>query len=282
MGPRPDGRGRCGAGTSNDVRRTLQWGRGRMAAEGRGAGHCGHFHVHLQWGRGRMAAEGDAPPDDRVLTVAFNGAAAGWPRKAPVVVVPRQDSYLQWGRGRMAAEGMSKRPPLKARVVPSMGPRPDGRGRRPGPHGGSPGTLAFNGAAAGWPRKAGRHRVRPRRHGPSMGPRPDGRGRRRRRGRREAAPHLQWGRGRMAAEGCNSRTRRRATAAFNGAAAGWPRKAAASCSSTASAPTFNGAAAGWPRKGRPPAMPARAEALQWGRGRMAAEGVARARAPASV
>ena len=61
----------------------LQWGRGRMAAEG---GQCGkRFRAQewLQWGRGRMAAEGVAPGPLRTAGVG-----------------------LQWGRGRMAAEGV--------------------------------------------------------------------------------------------------------------------------------------------------------------------------------
>ena len=202
MGPRPDGRGRLVGGDAiqdevytafngaaagwprKDVNElgaapalVLQWGRGRMAAEG----PCQFFPPpagrYLQWGRGRMAAEGSALLVWSWVLMSFNGAAAGWPRKEVAAGLPQQG------------------------VMPSMGPRPDGRGR---------------GFQAGL-QAAGQD--------PSMGPRPDGGGRVPRRQRLSEDGHLQWGRGRMAAEG---RT----------------------CTHLRSA--------GW--------------TLQWGRGRMAAEG----------
>ena len=208
----------------------------------------------------------------------FNGAAAGWPRKAivPVRTDPRKFS-LQWGRGRMAAEGSPRSSTPAWGRAASMGPRPDGRGRpfgvltfsfgsslqwgrgRMAAEGRVVGLVVaalagFNGAAAGWPRKD--------------------------HGARRA--HRQHDR-------------------FNGAAAGWPRKGkyAQICSSAQTG--FNGAAAGWPRKehagnskgygadasmgprpdgrGRPynDAAAAVVNTLQWGRGRMAAEGNRRAR-----
>ena len=131
----------------------LQWGRGRMAAEGSplsavygrpvasmGPRPDGRGRIRprtastpttaLQWGRGRMAAEGLHAGGRGGKHTSFNGAAAGWPRKAD-------------GRARLHW----------AAVHASMGPRPDGRGR--------------------WPchvRACIRSRA-------SMGPRPDGRGR---------------------------------------------------------------------------------------------------------
>ena len=110
------------------------------------------------------------------------------------------------------------------------------------------GCGGFNGAAAGWPRKVGGEA----------------------RGHRNV--ELQWGRGRMAAEGPpktkrygddrfasmgprpdgRGRTELPAniaqTVCFNGAAAGWPRKEAWPAPQRCQALGFNGAAAGWPRK----------------------------------
>ena len=61
MGPRPDGRGRRYPGcVLLYLADRLQWGRGRMAAEGRDQPLLVELDVALQWGRGRMAAEGGA------------------------------------------------------------------------------------------------------------------------------------------------------------------------------------------------------------------------------
>ena len=59
---------------------------------------------------------------------------------------------------------------------------------------------------------------------------------------------LQWGRGRMAAEGARARGAWLSVACFNGAAAGWPRKDLPAADLTRYTGSFNGAAAGWPRK----------------------------------
>ena len=109
----------------------------------------------------------------------------------------------------------------------------------------------------------------------SMGPRPDGRGRL---ANAEIAlmalNGLQWGRGRMAAEGANGWRRCPTCDGFNGAAAGWPRKVRKACLAQPLVARFNGAAAGWPRKDVYTAKDAaRNGMLQWGRGRMAAEGM---------
>ena len=58
MGPRPDGRGRRRPGQPGIGSVTRQWGRGRMAAEGRSAEMPASAICARQWGRGRMAAEG--------------------------------------------------------------------------------------------------------------------------------------------------------------------------------------------------------------------------------
>ena len=202
MGPRPDGRGRIRA----------------AAVETRG--------MRLQWGRGRMAAEGTSCRRAHPLHIGFNGAAAGWPRKVRGGGRAHPLPFLlQWGRGRMAAEGLwryfrhHRRSCFNGAAAgwPRKGPSRPWRRR---------GSWGFNGAAAGWPRKGpspagakilsplqwGRGRMAAEGGRPghalhagraSMGPRPDGRGRAPRGGR---AWLKRYG--------------------FNGAAAGWPRKAA--------------------------------------------------------
>ena len=269
-----------------------------------------------------MAAEGRY----RTMLVAaiprVNGAATGWPRKAAY------DTWLQisktarqWGRDRMAAEGALRNDPAAPARGASMGPRPDGRGR-------ATGTTTWQ-----W------------RSWASMGPRPDGRGRCR--GPRGSCRRTsrQWGRDRMAAEGCAAGCVPGCSWCVNGAATGWPRKACPSCGiilflvpasmgprpdgrgrrtrgvltmhaflrqwgrdrmaaegkrahgGPIGPPCVNGAATGWPRKGLcPPQCPCRPSASmgprpdgrgrvnalseivqhlvrQWGRDRMAAEGV---------
>ena len=299
MGPRPDGRGRrtplraCRPPAACFNGAAAGWPRKELAsanASPRGLGFNGAaagwprkadgwsdnpLPNGLQWGRGRMAAEGGP-----VMTsyhaeyVGFNGAAAGWPRKGVGIRDPDPNKPLQWGRGRMAAEGR-RRGACRSTTSGFNGaaagwPRKVARAAREWVK-----DWGFNGAAAGWPRKAGRRGLSSR--GParfngaaagwprkvvdvimgrlvtsaSMGPRPDGRGR----------PHI-WCR------------RPRATSCFNGAAAGWPRKGALRAAPRRRHRCFNGAAAGWPRKApSPPARRRCCTLLQWGRGRMAAEGV---------
>ena len=211
------------------ARTRLQWGRGRMAAEGTERARPLSTDCLLQWGRGRMAAEGR-----RRIGLPDRACAAS--------MGPRPD-----GRGRAMRSCLSGR----IATMASMGPRPDGRGRLPVPSLPLIEIVGFNGAAAGWPRKAcglcrpfrplflasmgprpdgrGRRalfRLGKRRHGASMGPRPDGRGRLRRalpdpvQAPASMGPRPD-GRGRQRrAWRC-----RRPCNGFNGAAAGWPRKA---------------------------------------------------------
>ena len=156
MGPRPDGRGRAGPTARRAPLKTRQWGRGRMAAEGgmpaqpKGAGHGCVNGAAAGWPRkGDNTAAGDT------LTARVNGAAAGWPRKAVSATRWRyRFTRRQWGRGRMAAEG--RRPAIIGRSLnaASMGPRPDGRGRRSTRCASPTAYSRVNGAAAGWPRKA--------------------------------------------------------------------------------------------------------------------------------
>ena len=201
-----------------------------------------------------------------------NGAAAGWPRKA----APAAPTARTAGPVNGAAAGW----PRKAEIIrgtlenyrPSMGPRPDGRGRS---------ATGFWVGCGLLSRQWGRGRMAaegviadPARNAdgmPSMGPRPDGRGR---------LFRLAWAR--------PHRT-------VNGAAAGWPRKVqtgegvhavrfpsmgprpdgrgrSVARTGISGSPSVNGAAAGWPRKARSLSESLRLASRQWGRGRMAAEG----------
>ena len=212
--------------------------------------------MQLQWGRGRMAAEGGKGRLDRRRSPRrFNGAAAGWPRKGGHAnaglrgnaglqwgrgrMAAEGGEYLgrrfgvlllQWGRGRMAAEGTSGTGRGQEGGDASMGPRPDGRGRSMTGHGRTYASKCFNGAAAGWPRKVAKQ-------GPFAA----------------VPPGLQWGRGRMAAEGCGIRRGlRRHDASMGPRPDGRGRRICSSPSPNALC--FNGAAAGWPRKA--PVIPA--------------------------
>ena len=228
-----------------------QWGRDRMAAEGRRSlGRArriaGVNGAATGWPRKaqRTAANFFAP-------CRVNGAATGWPRKAPAArraysslfasMGPRPDGrgramitrhssapspWRQWGRDRMAAEG--RRTPATARHCPhaSMGPRPDGRGRC---------LVRASWISTTLPA--------------SMGPRPDGRGR--------TAYHMSG---------------RTCTRGVNGAATGWPRKAEGTGVRAQAAPASMGPRPdGRGRSFREDKTFTEAE-RQWGRDRMAAEG----------
>ena len=274
MGPRPDGRGRrrrgfprrlaaCVNGAAagwprKAAARTLRR-RGPLRVNGAAAGWPRKAYTG-QWSLLDAPASMGPRPDGRGRSGSthtsstpgsVNGAAAGWPRKVHArVAVWDRANRRQWGRGRMAAEGIECGRCRDHATRASMGPRPDGRGRRPRPEmKRAPSEIASMG-----PRPDGRGRCflppppthpRP----ASMGPRPDGRGR--------PSPPVgpspgavrQWGRGRMAAEG----------------RAGRP--------SADQGRSVNGAAAGWPRKGMRAIVSGAYPSLrQWGRGRMAAEG----------
>ena len=188
---------------------------------------------------------------------------------------------------------------LLRRMEASMGPGPDGPGKRCARTCPPARDHSFNGAGAGWPRKTeraaavravlerlqwGRGRMAPEN---CCGSLTDGRG-----------SKLQWGRGRMAPENRPNRARiTRTLMRFNGAGAGWPRKTPGSGRGWRSACRFNGAGAGWPRKTRQTprqsrynpccfngagagwprktkslaGRPVNLIVLQWGRGRMAPE-----------
>ena len=227
-----------------------QWGRDRMAAEGADPHFPGSNRCWRQWGRDRMAAEGCMAPNVHVTYMGVNGAATGWPRKVgghvrahvrPNVASmgPRPD-----GRGRRDVPRQND-----GAASASMGPRPDGRGRVLAGQG-TFDAPSVNGAATGWPRKG-------------------------------SVPadfvfldERQWGRDRMAAEGCTGGRSPSATPRVNGAATGWPRKEV----HVAAGRVIQLLASMGPRPdGRGRTVRAdwrqRLDRRQWGRDRMAAEGL---------
>ena len=201
MGPRPDGRGKLRGGAAREPTIGVrQWGRGQTAAES----------VHVEQAAARQAVASMGPrPDGRgkaggaqspsARAGSVNGAAARRPRKGRPHPCIFRGSRRQWGRGQTAAEsvrrarrrragwcvnGAAARRPRKGsgrsarrdRLPASMGPRPDGRGKReareflnarPGrqwgrgqtaaesrrPTSGFRSALRVNGAAARRPRK---------------------------------------------------------------------------------------------------------------------------------
>ena len=249
MGPRPDGRGRsteCSTGSATGSVNGAATGWPRK-------GTCGG------WGGGSACS--------------VNGAATGWPRKDGIQPFPGLGPLgRQWGRDRMAAEG-AQADPILGGLCASMGPRPDGRGRL-GPLRGAGWIVS----ASMGPRPDGRGRfvIQPSLAWPgpaSMGPRPDGRGRAVLPSMVTATLKRQWGRDRMAAEGSPPAMPAPTAASVNGAATGWPRKAAAARTTRRCRRRVNGAATGWPRKAfSAPGQLSLGSLRQWGRDRMAAEG----------
>ncbi len=155
MGPRPEGRGNPGP----DCRRSrrsptfngaaarrprkhsiigavriavagLQWGRGPKAAETKVAHHLARGVGRPSMGprpegRGNRAIHSPISP----APLPFNGAAARRPRKPPAPTrQPPAYDVLQWGRGPKAAETAVSDLAQHVKDVPSMGPRPEGRG----------------------------------------------------------------------------------------------------------------------------------------------------------
>ena len=202
-----------------------------------------------QWGRGQTAAERSTTTRTAGMRTRVNGAAAKRPRKVHAHDITRRSplqrqwgrgqtaaeraqrihesalcSRRQWGRGQTAAESAKPRgKPRRCRRA-SMGPRPNGRGKKTDTPDGSvwwqrqwgrgqtaaerrrtaqrtsAGSRRVNGAAAKRPRKGrrqGRRRPNPR---ASMGPRPNGRGKAAALARAAVRAWRQWGRGQTAAE----------------------------------------------------------------------------------
>ena len=277
MGPRPDGRGRA---SPSSLPSSHVWSfNGAAAGWPRKAPLCPPATCagcRLQWGRGRMAAEGNRKAQSPPPPHCFNGAAAGWPRKE-CSRGPHLASHTSFNG---AAAGWPRKVcdhgrPARGRSA-SMGPRPDGRGRPPAPP-----LLASILMASMGPRPDGRGRlflcraVR-RALAASMGPRPDGRGRRGAGAMTFEDASLQWGRGRMAAEGGAGRHGGDGDrlASMGPRPDGRGRRAATSLQAAGLVASMGPRPDGRGR-GIPQPWIAHPHQLQWGRGRMAAEGLRR-------
>ena len=81
MGPRPEGRGRCGTGVVIDVLGLrLQWGHGPKAVDGGAPPICvPSARPRLQWGHGPKAVDGAPPIRTLMMSIGFNGATARRP-----------------------------------------------------------------------------------------------------------------------------------------------------------------------------------------------------------
>ena len=131
MGPRPLGRGKDATGPVPVRPSGRRWGRGLSAAE---RVPCRLRHLRIcarRWGRGLSAAESLGMPTGWRWQTSVDGAAASRPRKVGRRCYSKILKLRRWGRGLSAAESRRRRP---ARRPPraSMGPRPLGRGKRPG------------------------------------------------------------------------------------------------------------------------------------------------------
>ena len=147
---------------------------------GRGKSSSGNMpllYALLQWGRGQTAAErAQAEQAGAPRYYGFNGAAAKRPRKVHQGQYGLQKLLASMGP-RPNGRGKLSRPWSLAVIRPaSMGPRPNGRGKLfPQIH--HPCQIpCFNGAAAKRPRKGGPPAGRNVQGKASMGPRPNGRG----------------------------------------------------------------------------------------------------------
>ena len=129
MGPRPLGRGRRSAEIWRGAALDRQWGRDLSAAEG---------PILFGAALPRPPVNGAATSRPRKARFArrsapcrppVNGAATSRPRKALIFDWdPPQIDHRQWGRDLSAAEGLRLKS-LCDGPLPSMGPRPLGRGR---------------------------------------------------------------------------------------------------------------------------------------------------------
>ena len=130
MGPRPNGRGKSTYIMTPLRRGRRQWGRGQTAAERCSTGTVRSISPSTrQWGRGQTAAERPRAAQFAERRPGVNGAAAKRPRKV------RGDRHVDPHGGA------------------SMGPRPNGRGKRAGRAICFRSPSCVNGAAAKRPRK---------------------------------------------------------------------------------------------------------------------------------
>ena len=154
MGPRPDGRGKAGAGMDSLDGPAASMGP-RPDGRGKGVGLVSvvRYPARVNGAAARRPRKGAPGGTWPRLARGVNGAAARRPRKGVQALPPLpRVARRQWGRGQTAAERRPAGHRVRGGARASMGPRPDGRG------------------------KTGRGRQGDRQRGASMGPRPDGRG----------------------------------------------------------------------------------------------------------
>ena len=182
MGPRPDGRGKWQTQQAPQPPASRQWGRGQTAAESRlPTRSCPRRRPGVNGAAARRPRKVDHLDNN-----SRNNDASMGPRpdgrgkqKARALAIPPH-LRRQWGRGQTAAESrmraVCQQSPLRQRqwgrgqtaaesrraertvitCMASMGPRPDGRGKRPPATPPDSASCRVNGAAARRPRKAGR------------------------------------------------------------------------------------------------------------------------------
>ena len=227
MGPRPDGRGKGGGAPK--VERVLPASMGPRPD-----------------GRGKCEPSRAVSPAPRV-----NGAAARRPRKARPRPPALASILRQWGRGQTAAESWRHQGRPCQGLSASMGPRPDGRGKRLRLGGGRGRAIA------------------------SMGPRPDGRGKLDARDGDPGGGRRQWGRGQTAAERGRPRSPRASTSQRQ-----WGRGQTAAERDRSGAAYILGNMRQWGRGQTAaesrcaPCTPRAGLSRQWGRGQTAAESLA--------
>ena len=131
MGPRPRGRGISKRPHEIDQRLLLQWGRDRAVAELKHDGHSREFRRPFNGAataRSRNCQNGTSTPQP--------GYPLQWGRDravAELMGAHRQRgehscAKLQWGRDRAVAELLKQEVLCDPVFLPSMGPRPRGRG----------------------------------------------------------------------------------------------------------------------------------------------------------
>ena len=201
MGPRPNGRGKLPLiGLPSDGPPERQWGRGQTAAERREPWNCAYCRSSVNGAAAKRPRKATRPARRFSRSSGVNGAAAKRPRKedAGAVVAPAK-VVRQWGRGQTAAES-AEMTPNRVGGAASMGPRPNGRGKR-----GAGAARPERKHASMGPRPNGRGKHQPlcgagALNQASMGPRPNGRGKKIALSDLVFVVERQWGRGQTAAE----------------------------------------------------------------------------------
>ena len=177
MGPRPNGRGKSGRALPRaSITSRVNGAAAKRPRKGVATVTCLYVSFLRQWGRGQTAAESSRRDPQLYCQGRVNGAAAKRPRKAVGEATEQGYGFASMGprpngRGKRAC-----RRALRLRRPASMGPRPNGRGKI----GVIGGIIVYVLA--------------------SMGPRPNGRGKTALASKAPVDKSRQWGRGQTAAE----------------------------------------------------------------------------------